>query len=90
MVDEKPTESKEGSGCRCPLPYVVSHIHEVSLFLDDQTDGNRASISYFARFTFVSMLCKCIAILSPSVIVYRRLGIIRKVVLGVSPKASNI
>ena len=56
MVDEKPTESKEGSGCRCPLPYVVSHIHEVSLFLDGQPDGNITSICHLARFTFISML----------------------------------
>ncbi len=56
MVDEKPTESKEGSGCRCPLPYVVSHIHEVSLLLDGQADGNGAAVSDLARFTFISML----------------------------------
>lgn len=65
MVDEKPTESKEGSGCRCPLPYVVSHIHEVSLFLDDQTNEKATSVSYFFRHidgrSFPQAQSKCLS-----------------------------
>lgn len=88
MVDEKPTESKEGSGFRCPLPYVVSHIHEVSLFLDDQTNEKATSVSYFFRHIDDSLFLRLrVNVFRPSVVINGLIAKVVEIILCVIPES---